>query len=238
MRLVQGDMAQRDGLQRRSGRAGGCLRDAGVRLAARGRSRRRLRRQADQCAGGRGDPQAPVTIPVQLGGGIRDLEHRRGLARPAALRRVIIGTAAVRDPELVREAARDIPGRDRGRHRRPRRHGRRRGLGRDRPRCRRSELAHGSRTPASPRSSSPTSPATALLKGLNIEATARARRRASPSRSSPRAASPPSTTSRRMLAPDAPRSSKAPSPAARSMTAGSIPPPRSTLIRDRRAAAG
>ncbi len=40
-----------------------------------------------------------VTMPVQLGGGIR------GVAR------VIIGTAAVRDPELVKGAAKKFPGR-------------------------------------------------------------------------------------------------------------------------------
>lgn len=46
--------------------------------------------------------------PVQLGGGIRTLDHienwlSKGLAR------VILGTIAVRDPELVREACRRFP---------------------------------------------------------------------------------------------------------------------------------
>ena len=51
-----------------------------------------------------------VTIPVQLGGGIRDLRTVVGwLAKGIA--RVIIGTAAVRDPDFVREAARLHPGR-------------------------------------------------------------------------------------------------------------------------------
>ena len=51
-----------------------------------------------------------VTIPVQLGGGIRDLRTIEGwLAKGIA--RVIIGTAAVSDPDLVREAARRHPGR-------------------------------------------------------------------------------------------------------------------------------
>ena len=51
-----------------------------------------------------------VTIPVQLGGGIRDLRTVEGwLAKGIA--RVIIGTAAVRDPDFVREAARLHPGR-------------------------------------------------------------------------------------------------------------------------------
>lgn len=51
-----------------------------------------------------------VTMPVQLGGGIRDLKTieawlTKGIAR------VIIGTAAVRDSALVKEAAKKFPGR-------------------------------------------------------------------------------------------------------------------------------
>ena len=51
-----------------------------------------------------------VRFPVQLGGGIRTLAHieswlDKGLAR------VILGTVAVRDPALVKEAARKWPGR-------------------------------------------------------------------------------------------------------------------------------
>ncbi len=51
-----------------------------------------------------------VSIPVQLGGGIRDraaIEH--WLAE--GVRRVILGSAAARDPTLVREACRAHPGR-------------------------------------------------------------------------------------------------------------------------------
>ena len=49
-------------------------------------------------------------MPVQLGGGIRDMRTVEGwLAKGVA--RVIIGTAAVRDPDFVREAARLYPGR-------------------------------------------------------------------------------------------------------------------------------
>ncbi len=49
-------------------------------------------------------------IPVQLGGGIRDRATIEGwLAKGVA--RVIIGTAAVRDPALVKDAARTHPGR-------------------------------------------------------------------------------------------------------------------------------
>ena len=50
-----------------------------------------------------------VTVPVQLGGGIRDQEAvRQWLDRGVA--RVILGTAAVEDPDFVRRAARDFPG--------------------------------------------------------------------------------------------------------------------------------
>ncbi len=50
-----------------------------------------------------------VSVPAQLGGGIRDMdtiEHwlSKGLAR------VILGTVAVEDPDLVRDAARAFPG--------------------------------------------------------------------------------------------------------------------------------
>jgi len=51
-----------------------------------------------------------ITLPVQLGGGVRDrktidLWLERGIAR------VVLGTAAARDPDLVRSAARAHPGR-------------------------------------------------------------------------------------------------------------------------------
>jgi phosphoribosylformimino-5-aminoimidazole carboxamide ribotide isomerase len=53
---------------------------------------------------------AAVDLPVQLGGGVRDMAAieawlNKGVAR------VILGTAAVREPELVRGAARAFPGR-------------------------------------------------------------------------------------------------------------------------------
>jgi phosphoribosylformimino-5-aminoimidazole carboxamide ribotide isomerase len=51
-----------------------------------------------------------VRFPVQLGGGVRDMGVVEGwLAKGVA--RVIIGTAAVRDPAFVRAAARAWPGR-------------------------------------------------------------------------------------------------------------------------------
>jgi phosphoribosylformimino-5-aminoimidazole carboxamide ribotide isomerase len=52
---------------------------------------------------------ARVTMPVQLGGGIRDL-HTVEAWLGKGVARVIIGTAAVRDPDLVRAAARRFPG--------------------------------------------------------------------------------------------------------------------------------
>ncbi len=52
---------------------------------------------------------ARISVPAQLGGGIRDLATieawlSKGLAR------VILGTVAVEDPDLVRDAARNFPG--------------------------------------------------------------------------------------------------------------------------------
>jgi len=51
-----------------------------------------------------------VTMPVQLGGGIRDL-HTVEAWLAKGISRVIIGTAAVRDPGLVKSAAKKFPGR-------------------------------------------------------------------------------------------------------------------------------
>ena len=51
-----------------------------------------------------------TNIPVQLGGGIRNLETVEGWL-DKGVNRVIIGTAAVRDPALVKEAAAQFPGR-------------------------------------------------------------------------------------------------------------------------------
>ena len=51
-----------------------------------------------------------LKIKMQLGGGVRDLKTVRGWLE-SGVTRIIIGTAAVRDPEFVREAARLFPGR-------------------------------------------------------------------------------------------------------------------------------
>jgi phosphoribosylformimino-5-aminoimidazole carboxamide ribotide isomerase len=53
---------------------------------------------------------AATDAPVQLGGGIRDLATvETWLSK--GIRRVILGTAAIRDPDFVREACRLFPGR-------------------------------------------------------------------------------------------------------------------------------
>lgn len=51
-----------------------------------------------------------VTIPVQLGGGIRNLATVESWLEKG-VRRIILGTAALRDPELVKAACRRFPGR-------------------------------------------------------------------------------------------------------------------------------
>ena len=50
-----------------------------------------------------------IKMPAQLGGGIRDLAGIEAWLSKG-IRRVILGTVAVRDPELVREACRKFPG--------------------------------------------------------------------------------------------------------------------------------
>jgi len=53
---------------------------------------------------------ATVNIPVQLGGGIRDMATVEAWLSKG-VRRVIVGTAAVRDPAFVKAAAQRYPGR-------------------------------------------------------------------------------------------------------------------------------
>jgi phosphoribosylformimino-5-aminoimidazole carboxamide ribotide isomerase len=52
---------------------------------------------------------ARITVPVQLGGGIRDMATIAGWLEKG-LSRLILGTVAVENPALVREAARAFPG--------------------------------------------------------------------------------------------------------------------------------
>jgi phosphoribosylformimino-5-aminoimidazole carboxamide ribotide isomerase len=51
---------------------------------------------------------ASVKIPIQLGGGVRDMKTARAWLEKG-VSRVIIGTAAVEDPEFVKKAARLFP---------------------------------------------------------------------------------------------------------------------------------
>lgn len=53
---------------------------------------------------------ATISIPAELGGGIRDLDRIETLLAEG-LDRVILGTIAAREPELVRAACRAFPGR-------------------------------------------------------------------------------------------------------------------------------
>jgi len=54
--------------------------------------------------------EAVGAVPVQLGGGIRDLKTI-SLWLEAGVRRVILGTVAVNDPSIVRDACKQWPGR-------------------------------------------------------------------------------------------------------------------------------
>jgi phosphoribosylformimino-5-aminoimidazole carboxamide ribotide isomerase len=54
--------------------------------------------------------RAAVTLPIQLGGGVRDLAAVE-FWLAAGISRVILGTAALTDPDFVKQAARKFPGR-------------------------------------------------------------------------------------------------------------------------------
>ena len=73
---------------------------------------------------------AAVSVPVQLGGGIRTIGQIEAWLA-AGVTRVILGSAAAKNPALVREAAQKFPGPHRRRYRRQGRDGGDRGLGRD-----------------------------------------------------------------------------------------------------------
>ena len=172
-------------------------------------------------------------MPVQLGGGIRDMRTIDGwLGKGVA--RVIIGTAAVRDPGLVREAARRHPGkiavgvdaRD--------------GLVAVEGWAKSSQLTAvelGKRfEDAGVAAIIYTDIARdGVLKGLNIEATLALANSSGHSGDRVRAGWPRSPTSSGCWSPIA-RVSPAPSPAARFMTAGSILEQALNLIKSKRAA--
>jgi phosphoribosylformimino-5-aminoimidazole carboxamide ribotide isomerase len=54
--------------------------------------------------------RAAIDLPIQLGGGIRDMKAVEGWIA-AGITRVILGTAALTDPQFVKDAARAFPGR-------------------------------------------------------------------------------------------------------------------------------
>lgn len=54
--------------------------------------------------------RAATRLPIQLGGGVRDMHAVEGWLA-AGITRVILGTAALKNPALVKEAARAFPGR-------------------------------------------------------------------------------------------------------------------------------
>lgn len=54
--------------------------------------------------------RAAIDLPIQLGGGIRDMAAVEGWLA-AGITRVILGTAALTDPGFVKQAARAFPGR-------------------------------------------------------------------------------------------------------------------------------
>jgi len=54
--------------------------------------------------------RAAINLPIQLGGGIRDRAGIEGWLE-AGISRIILGTAALKNPALVKEAARAHPGR-------------------------------------------------------------------------------------------------------------------------------
>ena len=126
----QGDMARATVFNDDPADAGGVFEDAGLRISAHRRSRRRLRRQAGERARRSSASSKTIAMPVQLGGGIRDMATIEGWL-DKGVDRVIIGTAAVRDPALVKAARAQFPGPRRGRARCPRRQGRGRRLGGD-----------------------------------------------------------------------------------------------------------
>ena len=175
-----------------------------------------------------------VSIPVQLGGGVRDMATTEGWLGKGVTR-VIIGTAAVRDPAFVKQAAKAFPGRV--------------AVGLD---ARDGKVAVEGWAEASELSVLDIArrfedagvaaiiytdiARDGMLKGLNLDATiALAEAISIPVIASGGLASiedVQARCSRRARA-----SSKAPSPAARSMTAGSIAAEALRLIRDARAAA-
>ena len=110
VRLEQGDMARATVFHRDPAAQAQRLRGAGLRVSARRRSRRRLRRQAGERRRGRAHPRRGRRCRCSSAAASATWRRsRRWLGK--GVDRVIIGTAAVRDPALVKEAATAFPGR-------------------------------------------------------------------------------------------------------------------------------
>ena len=140
-----------------------------------------------------------ISIPVQLGGGIRDLATiETWLAKGVA--RVILGTVAVREPGLVREACRRSPAASPSASM-PRAARWRSRAGRRRASSSAIELARRFEGAGVAAIIYTDIDRDGVLQGLNLPATA-ALARTTPSRSSPPAASPASPTSRHCCAPE------------------------------------
>ena len=160
VRLLRGEMDQATVFNDDPAAQAATFVAGGLRMAASGRSERRVRGAPGQCRGGRGDPGQRCGVPAQLGGGIRDMATietwlDKGLAR------VILGTVAVENPGAGARGGARLSRPGRGRHRRPQRPRRDQGLGRGDRRDWSPIWPAASRMPASPRSSTPTSSATA-----------------------------------------------------------------------------
>ena len=129
VRLLHGDMDKATVFNDEPGRPGRALRRGGLHVAACGRPRRRHRgRGRSTRAAVEGDPARGLPPGAA---GRRHARPRRPSSAwlEAGVSRVILGTAAVRDPELVRKAAARLPRADRRGRRRARRQGGRRTAG-------------------------------------------------------------------------------------------------------------
>ena len=122
----------------------------------------------------RGHRRRGVPVPVQTGGGVRSTTAAAALV-DAGVARVVLGTAALEHPDLVRRLAAAPAGG--GRPRRPRPRGGRAGLERGHRARRARRRSAGSPTPASPPWSSPRSAATARSRGPTSTASAACWRR-------------------------------------------------------------
>ena len=160
--------ARRDGaghrVQRRSGGAGARLRRRRLRLAACRRSRRRLCRRAGQRRGG-ARRSAPRSRSRSSSAAASATAPRSSTGSRAASTGSCSAPPRCAIRRWCASAAGGLSRPHRRRHRRARRQGRGRGLGRDQRDRRASSSPAASRMPASPRSSTPTSTATARWPG-------------------------------------------------------------------------